>query len=448
MLPVIALVGRPNVGKSTFFNRLTRSRDAIVADFPGLTRDRQYGQGRVGSRPYIVIDTGGFEPVRSEGIVQAMAGQAELAIEEADCVLFLCDARVGLTPQDQRIAQHLRRADRPVFLLVNKAEGLSDAAKAEFYELGLGEPYLVSGAHGQGVRDVIELALEKCPPEEPEEAPDPDAPKRLKVTLAGRPNAGTSTLINSLIGEERVIAYDMPGTTRDAIKVDFEYGGRPYELVDTAGLRKKGRVFEAVEKFSVVKTLQAIEDSNVVILVLDAKEGVSEGDAHIAGYVLDSGRALVVAINKWDLLDSYERERFNLELEHKLHFLRWARMIRISALKRNGLNHLMKAVDEAHEAAYRKLSTPKLTRALLEAVQRQQPPRARGGRPKPRYAHQGGSNPPVIVIHGNALEDIGESYRRYLEGYFREAFNLAGTPLRIEFRTKDNPYVKDIAKKK
>ena len=448
MLPVLALVGRPNVGKSTFFNRLTRSRDAIVADFPGLTRDRQYGQGRVGSRPYIVIDTGGFEPVRSEGIVQAMAGQAELAIEEADCVLFLCDARVGLTPQDQRIAQHLRRADRPVFLLVNKAEGLSDAAKAEFYELGLGEPYLVSGAHGQGVRDVIELALEKCPPEEPEEAPDPDAPKRLKVTLAGRPNAGKSTLINSLIGEERVIAYDMPGTTRDAIKVDFEYGGRPYELVDTAGLRKKGRVFEAVEKFSVVKTLQAIEDSNVVILVLDAKEGVSEGDAHIAGYVLDSGRALVVAINKWDLLDSYERERFNLELEHKLHFLRWARMIRISALKRNGLNHLMKAVDEAHEAAYRKLSTPKLTRALLEAVQRQQPPRARGGRPKPRYAHQGGSNPPVIVIHGNALEDIGESYRRYLEGYFREAFNLAGTPLRIEFRTKDNPYVKDIAKKK
>lgn len=448
MLPVIALVGRPNVGKSTFFNRLTRSRDAIVADFPGLTRDRQYGQGRVGSRPYIVIDTGGFEPVRSEGIVQAMAGQAELAIEEADCVLFLCDARAGLTPQDQRIVQHLRRADRPVFLLVNKAEGLSDAAKAEFYELGLGEPYLVSGAHGQGVRDVIELALEKCPPEEPEEAPDPDAPKRLKVTLAGRPNAGKSTLINSLIGEERVIAYDMPGTTRDAIKVDFEYGGRPYELVDTAGLRKKGRIFEAVEKFSVVKTLQAIEDSNVVILVLDAKEGVSEGDAHIAGYVLDSGRALVVAINKWDLLDSYERERFNLELEHKLHFLRWARMIRISALKRNGLNHLMKAVDEAHEAAYRKLSTPKLTRALLEAVQRQQPPRARGGRPKPRYAHQGGSNPPVIVIHGNALEDIGESYRRYLEGYFREAFNLAGTPLRIEFRTKDNPYVKDIAKKK
>ena len=265
--------------------------------------------------------------------------------------------------------------------------------------------------------------------------------------LLGPNGAGKSTLINALVGEERVIAFDMPGTTRDAIKIDFEYDGRPYELVDTAGLRKKGRVFEAVEKFSVVKTLQAIEDANVVILVVDAKEGVSEGDAHIAGYVLEAGRALVVAVNKWDLLDSYERERFNLDLERKLHFLRWARMIRISALKRNGLNHLMRAVDEAHAAAYAKLPTPKLTRALLEAVQRQQPPRAKGGRPKPRYAHQGGSNPPVIVIHGNALEDIGESYRRYLEGYFRDTFNLAGTPLRVEFRTKANPYVDEQKKR-
>ena len=347
MLPVIALVGRPNVGKSTFFNRLTRSRDAIVADFPGLTRDRQYGQGRVGPGPYIVVDTGGFEPVRTEGIVQAMAGQAELAIEEADVVLFLTDARAGLTPQDIRIAQHLRRADRPVVLLVNKAEGLTETAKAEFYELGLGEPHLVSGAHGQGVRDALDLAFsclpEDFPFDEPEAEEDDDGPRRIKVTLAGRPNAGKSTLINALVGEERVIAFDMPGTTRDAIKIDFEYDGRPYELVDTAGLRKKGRVFEAVEKFSVVKTLQAIEDANVVILVVDAKEGVSEGDAHIAGYVLEAGRALVVAVNKWDLLDSYERERFNLDLERKLHFLRWARMIRISALKRNGLNHLMRA---------------------------------------------------------------------------------------------------------
>lgn len=445
MLPVIALVGRPNVGKSTLFNRLTRSRDAIVADYPGLTRDRQYGQGRVGPIPYIVVDTGGFEPVRTEGIVKAMAGQAELAIEEADVVLFVCDARSGLTPHDARIAQYLRETGRKVFLVVNKAEGLSAVAAAEFYELGMGEPHLISAAHGHGVRPLLEEALEGFE-EEPERQVDPDAPKRLKVTLAGRPNAGKSTLINALIGEERLIAFDMPGTTRDAIKVDFEYNDRPYELVDTAGLRRKGKVFEAIEKFSVVKTLQAIEDANVVILVIDAESGIADHDAHIAGYVLDSGRALVVAVNKWDLLDSYQREMFDLELERKLHFLRWARMIRISALKRNGLNHLMKAVDEAHAAAYRKIPTPKLTRALLEAVERQQPPRARGGRPKPRFAHQGGANPPVIVIHGNALEDIGDSYRRYLESFFREKFDLAGTPLRIEFRTKDNPYVKSDKK--
>lgn len=445
MLPVIALVGRPNVGKSTLFNRLTRSRDAIVADYAGLTRDRQYGQGRVGPMPYLVVDTGGFEPVRSEGIVKAMASQAELAIEEADAVLFICDARVGLTPQDQRIAAYLRSTGRKIFLVVNKAEGLTEVAAAEFYELGLGEPYLISAAHGQGVRALIDLALEGFEVEEEEDEvdEDPDAPKRLKVTLAGRPNAGKSTLINALIGEERLIAFDMPGTTRDAIKVDFEYNDRPYELVDTAGLRKKGKVFEAIEKFSVVKTLQAIESANVVILVIDAKSGIAEHDAHIAGYVLDSGRALVVAVNKWDLLDSYEREMFDLDMERKLHFLRWARMIHISALKRNGLNHLMKAVDEAHAAAYRKIPTNKLTRALLEAVERQQPPRARGGRPKLRFAHQGGSNPPVIVIHGNALEDVGQSYKRYLEGFFRDKFDLAGTPLRIELRTKDNPYVDD-----
>ena len=451
MLPVISLVGRPNVGKSTLFNRLTRSRDAIVADYAGLTRDRQYGQGRVGPMPYLVVDTGGFEPVRSEGIVKAMAGQAELAIEEADVVVFVCDARVGLTPHDMRIANYLRTIDRKILLVVNKAEGLTEVAAAEFYELGLGEPYLISAAHGQGVRAVVELALEpyleawkaeeEARASAAGEEEDSDEPKRLKVTLAGRPNAGKSTLINALIGEERLIAYDMPGTTRDAIKVDFEYNGRPYELVDTAGLRKKGKVFEAIEKFSVVKTLQAIESANVVILVIDAKSGIADHDAHIAGYVLDSGRALVVAVNKWDLLDSYERQMFDLDMERKLHFLRWARTIHISALKRNGLNHLMRAVDEAHAAAYRKIPTSKLTRALLEAVSRQQPPRARGGRPKLRFAHQGGSNPPVVVIHGNALEDVGQSYKRYLESFFREKFDLAGTPLRIELRTKDNPYV-------
>lgn len=443
MLPVIALVGRPNVGKSTLFNRLTRSRDAIVADFPGLTRDRQYGQGRVGPVPYIVVDTGGFEPVKSEGIVREMASQAELAIEESDVIIFVLDARSGLTPQDQRIAVRLRQAGRRILLAVNKAEGLDAVAAAEFYELGLGEPNLISAAHGQGVNALMEQALEDFGEDEPEEEEekDPDAPLRIKVAVAGRPNAGKSTLVNALLGEERLIAYDMPGTTRDAIKVSFEYEGRPYELVDTAGLRRKGKVFEAVEKFSVIKTLQAIENANVVVLVIDAKAGIADHDAHIAGYALDAGRALVVAINKWDLLSGYERDLFNLELERKLHFLRWARMIRISALKRNGLNHLMRAVDEAHAAAFRKIPTSQLTRALLEAVEKQQPPRARGGRPKPRFAHQGGSNPPVIVIHGNALEDIGESYKRYLEGFFREKFNLAGTPLRIEMRTKANPYV-------
>lgn len=447
MLPVVALVGRPNVGKSTLFNRLTRSRDAIVADFPGLTRDRQYGQGRIGPCPYIVVDTGGFEPVKSEGIVREMADQAEAAIAEADVIVFVCDARSGLTPHDERIARRLRTAGRPVWLAVNKCEGLAGEHVAEFHELGMGEPRRVSATHGHGVAALMNEVLADFVREdelsEESEADDPDAPKRIKVCLAGRPNVGKSTLANALLGEDRMIAFDMPGTTRDAIKVDFEYEGRPYELVDTAGLRKKGKVFEAIEKFSVVKTLQAIDDSNVVILVIDAKSGIADHDAHIAGYVLDSGRALVVAVNKWDLLDSYEREMFSGELERRLHFLRWARMIRISALKRNGLNHLMKAVDEAHAAAYRKIPTSKLTRALLEAVERQQPPRARGGRPKPRFAHQGGSNPPVIVIHGNALEDIGESYRRYLESFFREKFNLAGTPLRIEFRTKENPFVKE-----
>lgn len=445
MLPVIALVGRPNVGKSTLFNRLTRSRDALVADFPGLTRDRQYGEGRVGPRPYIVVDTGGFEPVKSEGIVRAMASQAELAIEEADVVIFVVDARTGLSPQDERIAQHLRRSHRQVVLAVNKAEGLDITHAVEFYELAMGEPQMISASHGHGVHNMIEMALSLCPQEETDEEEESEASEdrlpRVKVAVAGRPNAGKSTLINALLGEDRLIAYDMPGTTRDSIRVDFEYDGRDYALIDTAGLRRKGKVFEAIEKFSVVKTLQAIADANVVILVLDAKEGIAEHDAHIAGYVLESGRALVVAINKWDALDSYERSRIDEELDHKLHFLNWARQIHISALKRNGLNHLMKAVSDAHAAAFAKLSTPKLTRALIEAVERQSPPRVKGVRPKLRYAHQGGQNPPVVVIHGNSLQVVPDSYKRYLESWFREKFNLAGTPLRIEFKINRNPYV-------
>ena len=445
MLPVIALVGRPNVGKSTLFNRLTRSRDALVADFPGLTRDRQYGEGRVGPRPYIVVDTGGFEPVKSEGIVRAMASQAELAIEEADVVIFVVDARTGLSPQDERIAQHLRRSHRQVVLAVNKAEGLDITHAVEFYELAMGEPQMISASHGHGVHNMIEMALSLCPQEETDEEEESEASEdrlpRVKVAVTGRPNAGKSTLINALLGEDRLIAYDMPGTTRDSIRVDFEYDGRDYALIDTAGLRRKGKVFEAIEKFSVVKTLQAIADANVVILVLDAKEGIAEHDAHIAGYVLESGRALVVAINKWDALDSYERSRIDEELDHKLHFLNWARQIHISALKRNGLNHLMKAVSDAHAAAFAKLSTPKLTRALIEAVERQSPPRVKGVRPKLRYAHQGGQNPPVVVIHGNSLQVVPDSYKRYLESWFREKFNLAGTPLRIEFKINRNPYV-------
>lgn len=442
MLPVVALVGRPNVGKSTLFNRLTRSRDALVADFPGLTRDRHYGEGRVGDKPYLVIDTGGFEPIRTEGIVKEMTNQAQLAITESDIVLFIVDGRAGLTQQDQRIAQSLRVSGKKTYLVVNKAEGMSETVKAEFYELALGEPYPISAAHGEGVRALMDLVLEGYPSEKEIEK-EGDFVHKIKVAIAGRPNAGKSTLINALIGEERLIAYDMPGTTRDAIEVEFTYKDRDYTLIDTAGLRRKGKVFEAIEKFSVIKTLQAIENSNVVVLLLDAKAGISEQDANIAGYILESGRALVIAINKWDDIGEYERARVKEEFEYKIHFLRWAKSLYISALHKRGLGNLLNAVNEAHAAAFAKLSTPKLTRALIEATTKQLPPRARGGRPKMRYAHQGGMNPPVIVIHGNALQDVPESYKRYLEGFFREKFNLKGTPLRIELKTNKNPYAQN-----
>ncbi|ANU65017.1 ribosome biogenesis GTPase Der [Turicimonas muris] len=442
MLPVVALVGRPNVGKSTLFNRLTRSRDALVADFPGLTRDRHYGEGRVGEKPFIVVDTGGFEPIKTEGIVKEMTNQAQLAVEESDIIFFLVDGRSGLIPQDQRIAQSLRESGKPTYLVVNKAEGMSEVVKSEFYELALGEPYPISAAHGEGVRALVDMALEKYPTEKEIEK-DGDFAHKIRVAIAGRPNAGKSTLINALIGEERLIAFDMPGTTRDAIEVEFQYKDKDYILIDTAGLRRKGKVFEAIEKFSVIKTLQAIEKSNVVVLLLDAKAGISEQDANIAGYILESGRALVIAINKWDDIGEYERTRVREEFEHKIHFLKWAKSLYISALYKRGLGNLLTAVNEAHAAAFVKLSTPKLTRALIEATTRQLPPRARGGRPKMRYAHQGGMNPPVIVIHGNALQDVPESYKRYLEGFFREKFNLKGTPLRIELRTNKNPYAQN-----
>jgi GTP-binding protein len=502
-------VGRPNVGKSTLFNRLTRSRAALVADRPGLTRDRHYGRGRMGEIPYIVIDTGGFEPVAKQGIEVEMARQARQAVLEADVVLFIVDGRQGLTAHDREIGAELRRNARRIMLAVNKAEGMQrEAVAAEFHELGLGEPMAISAAHGDGVRELAELALapfveearreaelaraaaeqaeqareaerakaaaaakagktasaRAAPGKEatggeapgtgtpagagapdtaagPEaEALDPRGPRRVKVAVVGRPNAGKSTLINALLGEERLIAFDQPGTTRDSVAIDFERGRKPYTLIDTAGVRRRGKVTDMVEKFSVVKTLQAIEDCNVCVLMLDAREGVADQDANIAGYILEAGRSLVVAVNKWDAIDESERERLKSELDRRLHFLSFARTHYISALKGKGLGAVMRSVDDAFAAATRKLSTPKLTRALQEAVERQQPPRKGPLRPKLRYAHQGGQNPPIVVIHGTSLDAVPETYRRYLESWFREQFKLEGTPLRIEFRTGANPY--------
>ncbi|QID18579.1 ribosome biogenesis GTPase Der [Nitrogeniibacter mangrovi] len=438
MKPTIVLVGRPNVGKSTLFNRLTRSRDALVADQPGLTRDRHYGIGRMGDRDYLVVDTAGFDPVAKDGIMHEMARQAEQAIAEADVLLFLVDGRAGLTPHDEQIATRLRRADRPVFLVVNKGEGMNRAmAGAEFHALGLGDPLVISAAHGDGVRPLLDEIFDTLPPEGPEDEATDHGPR---VAIVGRPNVGKSTLINTLLGEERLIAFDMPGTTRDAITVPFERNGKQYALIDTAGLRRRGKVFEAVEKFSVIKTLKAVEEANVVVLVLDASQDISDQDAHIAGFVLDAGRALVVAINKWDTVDEYRRERLKDALAHKLHFLGFARTHYISALKSQGIGGLLRSVDGAYAAAMAKLSTPRLTRTLQEAVTKQAPPRSGGFRPKMRYAHQGGSNPPVIVIHGTGLDKVPDSYTRYLSRTFMDAFRLQGTPLRIQFRSTSNPF--------
>lgn len=461
--PVVALVGRPNVGKSTLFNRLTRSRAALVADFSGLTRDRHYGEGRVGDIPFIVVDTGGFEPVVKSGILHHMAKQTRQAIAESDVVIFLVDARAGVNAHDHEIAQLLRKTGQKVVLCVNKAEGMPHgAAVAEFHELGLGNPNPISAAHGDGVVDLIEQALQEygakpeeegafhvddSEPTDDELAQDRDAvpaaepEHRIKLAIVGRPNVGKSTLINTLLGEERVIAFDMPGTTRDAIEIEFERGNKKYTLIDTAGLRKRGKVFEAVEKFSVIKTLQAIEASNVVLLMIDAQQEVSEQDAHIAGFILETGRALVVAVNKWDSVDEDQRERIQREFERKLRFLSFAKVHTISAMRGQGVNAVLRSVNSAHAAAFAKLSTPKLTRALHVAVEQQQPPRKGIYRPKMRYAHQGGQNPPLIIIHGSALDAIPDSYRRYLESRFRDEFELAGTPLRIEFKSSRNPYV-------
>ncbi len=441
MKPVIALVGRPNVGKSTLFNRLTKTRDAIVADFAGLTRDRHYGNGKQGSHEYIVIDTGGFEPDATTGIFKEMAKQTRQAVAEADIVLFVVDARAGLSSQDHDIGKYLRKLGKPCVLVANKAEGMTAGAQlVEFFELGLGEVFPVSAAHGQGTKQLVDLALERLAlPEIEEDAPVQD-PSVIKLAVAGRPNVGKSTLINTWLGEERLVAFDLPGTTRDAISVPFERNGQRFELVDTAGLRRKGQVFEAIEKFSVVKTLQAIESSSVVLLLIDATQGVTDQDAHIAGYILESGRAVVVAVNKWDAVDEYERELVKRSIETRLGFLKFAALHLISAQKRQGLGPLWDSIAQAHRAANCKMSTPVLTRLLLEAVQFQTPKKTGMYRPKLRYAHQGGMNPPIIIIHGNSLEHVTDAYKRFLEGRFRKEFDLVGTPLRIQMKSSQNPY--------
>ena len=441
MKPVIALVGRPNVGKSTLFNRLTKTRDAIVADYAGLTRDRHYGNGNLGSHEYIVIDTGGFEPDAQSGIYKEMAKQTRQAVAEADVVIFVVDARAGVSAQDHDIGKYLRKLGKPTVLAANKAEGMLEGIQlSEFFELGLGEVMGVSAAHGQGMHTLVDTALELLHLPETDEDAEPQDPSIIKLAVAGRPNVGKSTLINTWLGEERLVAFDLPGTTRDAISVPFERAGQKFELIDTAGLRRKGKVFEAIEKFSVVKTLQAIENCNVALLLLDATQGVTDQDAHIAGYILESGRAVVLAINKWDAVDAYQRETLARSVETRLGFLKFAAIHYISAIKRQGLGPVWKSIAQAHASANRKMSTPVLTRLLLEAVQFQQPQRVGVFRPKLRYAHQGGMNPPIIIVHGNSLEHVSESYKRYLEGRFRKEFDLTGTPMRIQMKTSTNPF--------
>ena len=441
MKPVIALVGRPNVGKSTLFNRLTKTRDAIVADYAGLTRDRHYGNGKLGPHEFIVIDTGGFEPDAVTGIYKEMARQTRQAVAESDVVIFVVDARAGISAQDYDIASYLRKLGKPTVLAANKAEGLPEGTQvAEFFELGLGEMLAVSASHGQGMRTLVDLALAPLHLSDPEAPPDAQDTDVIKLAVAGRPNVGKSTLINTWLGEERLVAFDLPGTTRDAISVPFEQGGQKFELIDTAGLRRKGKVFEAIEKFSVVKTLQAIENSNVVLLLLDATQGVTDQDAHIAGYILESGRAVVLAVNKWDAVDAYQRELLQRSIETRLGFLKFASIHHISAIKRQGLGPVWKSIVQAHASANRKMSTPVLTRLLMEAVQFQQPQRSGVFRPKLRYAHQGGMNPPIVIVHGNSLEHVSESYKRYLEGRIRKEFDLVGTPLRIQLKSSHNPF--------
>jgi len=440
MLPVIALVGRPNVGKSTLFNFLTRSRDALVADVPGLTRDRQYGFGKVGPRPYLVVDTGGLDG-DDQGIKGPMARQTLKAVSESDVTVLLVDGRAGLTDMDHAVVAQLRRMDKNVHLAVNKTEGMrAEMVTAEFHSLGLGEPFAIASAHGAGIANMMDSLLTPLPPDAHEVI---ETGLRIQVAVIGRPNVGKSTLINRLLGEERLVTFDQPGTTRDSVFVPFERNGRLYTLIDTAGVRRKSRVDDKIEKFSIVKTLQAIDKAEVVIAVLDAQEGITEQDASLLGLAVQRGRALVLAVNKWDNLDGDQKAHVRRTLDLKLPFLDFARLHFISALHGTAVGDVMASVDKAYRAAMREMGTSELTKVMEAAVVQHQPPMVAGRRIKLRYAHQGGKNPPVIVVHGNQTDRAPDAYKRYLMGVFREAFELQGTPVRVEFRTGANPYDKD-----
>lgn len=438
MKPIIALVGRPNVGKSTLFNRLTRSKDALVADYAGLTRDRHYGDGRIGHKPYILVDTGGFEPLIDSGVMYQMARQSEQAIYEADAVIFMVDGRNGITPQDRLIANKLRMVDKPVYVAINKVEGVDKIiAVSDFYELGLDKMYPISASHGDGIHKLIDDVLRGFKNITEDEDANAD---KITFAVIGRPNVGKSTLVNTIRGEERVIAFDEAGTTRDSIYIDFERNGDKFTIIDTAGIRRKGKVTEKLEKFSVLKAIKAISEAHVVVMVLDAHLDIAEQDATIVGYALDAGKSVVVAINKWDHLNEDERQRIKEDVKTKLHFLDFAKYNYISALYKKGVNELIDSIRAAYHSAFLKLSTPKLSRVLSEAVNRQPPAYKGNFRPKLRYAHQGGSNPPLIIIHGNSLHTIQKAYTKYLERSFRKVFDLSGTPLRIEYKNSDNPF--------
>lgn len=453
MKPVIALVGRPNVGKSTLFNKLTRTQDALVADMPGLTRDRQYGDGKVGDWPYLVVDTGGLsgEP---DSLDARMAEQTMEAVRKCDLVIFMVDGRAGLNPVDSDIADLLRREAGPVLLCVNKVDGVGeDKAMLDFYALGLDSAVPIAASHNRGMQSLMEeaavvLGIDVAALQEDEERGEQERNKDIRIAFVGRPNVGKSTLINRLIGEDRVIAYDQPGTTRDAVAIPFERAGKQYKLIDTAGVRRRGKVSEKVEIFSVIKTMQAIDRCNVCVMLIDAEEGATEQDLHLLGYAIEKGRALIVAVNKWDTLDSEQREERRERLEQRVEFLRFTKIHFISALRGSGVGDLFKSINKAYASAFTDIPTPKLTRLLEVALEQHQPPLVNGRRIKLRYAHQGGMNPPVIVIHGNQISKVPKSYQRYLKNYFIKALRLFGTPLRIEFRQGENPFAERASKKK